>query len=291
VPRAAPVLVLAVPAARSAASAEIADGITSVAGTLCPGADIRVGYDGDGDTSLSCLLASVVTAHEGGQEPDEAAGAECPYAAVVIPLAITPDPDRDAALANAVAEAGPAVTLTAHLGPHPLLAGALHDRLAESGLARARRISGLSLVATATGVLVGVAGGEPALRAAGTIAILLTARLGVPVAPVSLSSTDSLEGGVAALREAGASRFALAPYLIGPEISQQKLATLAAAVEAECTPPLGAHHAIGQLVTMRYGAALLDHQPPGPPPAARLGRVTPRIAPRRPAPTSGAWPG
>jgi hypothetical protein len=293
VPRAAPVLVLAVPAAESAASTKIASGITSVVGVLCPRADIQVGYDGDREMSLSCLLASIVAAREGEQG---AGDDECPYAAVVIPLAVTPDPDRDAALANAVAQAGPAVTRTAHLGPHPLLAAALHDRLAEAGLVQARRISGLSLVETAMGVLVGVAGGEPALRAAETVCVLLTARLGVLVAAVSVSSRNSMEDGVARLREAGASRFALAPYLVGPEISPAELATIAAGVGAECALPLGSHHAIGQLVTMRYGAALLDHRPPGapppgPPPAALLGRVTPRTSRRCPRVTSGAWPG
>ena len=185
--------------------------------------------------------------------PDEG----CPYAAVVVPVSIAPDPGRDAVLASEVTRAGPAVTLTPHLGPHPLLAGALHDRLAEAGLVQARRISGLSLVSTTVGVLVGVPGGEPALRAAETVALLLTARLGMPVAAVSLGSAGSIEDGAAALREAGASRLVMAPYVIGHEISPGELAAAAAAAGAECAAAIGAHPAIGQLATMRYGAALL----------------------------------
>ena len=253
-------LVLAVPAAESAATEQIATGIAAVAGTLCPAATIRVGYAGDGAASLPALLSSIVSEHAAApaDEPDL-----CPYAAVVVPLTIAPDPGPDARVADAVGHAGPAVTVTAPLGPHPLLAGALHDRLAEVGLVQARRLSGLSLVSTAVGLLIGAADGEPALRAAETVAVLLAGRLGVPVAAVSLSSRDSLDGGVARLRQAGVSHLALAPYVLGPEISPQQLATVAAAVGADCAPPLGAHPALGQLATMRYGAALLGQPAPG----------------------------
>lgn len=258
-------LVLAVPAAESAATEQIASGIAAVAGTLCPAATIRVGYADDGAASLPTVLASIVTAGEAAPADEDDL---CPYAAVVVPLAIAPDPGPDARIAAMAAQAGPAVTVTPHLGPHPLLAGALHDRLAEAGLVQARRMSGLSLVSTAVGLLVGAAGGgEPALRAAETVAVLLAGRLGVPVAAVSLGSRDSMDGGVARLRQAGVSHLALAPYVLGPEISSQELAAAAAAAGAECAPPLGAHPALGKLATMRYGAALLG-QPATDPAAA-----------------------
>ena len=179
------------------------------------------------------------------------------------PLTRAPTP----ALRTRPRSAGPAVTVTPPLGPHPLLAGALHDRLAEAGLVQARRLSGLSLVSTAIGLLIGAVGGEPALRAAETVAVLLAGRLGVPVAAVLLSSRDSLHGGVARLRQAGVSHLALAPYVLGPEIGPRELAAAAAAAGAECAPPLGAHPALGQLATMRYGAALLG-QPAADPAAA-----------------------
>ena len=184
------------------------------------------------------------------------------------------------------AQAGPAVTVTGPLGPHPLLAGALHDRLAEAGLVQARRLSGLSLVSAAIGLLIGAADGEPALRAAETVAVLLAGRLGVPVAAVSLSSRDSLDGGVARLRQAGVSHLALAPYVLGSEISPQELAAAAAAAGAECARPLGAHPALGQLATMRYGAALLGQPAPGPATAA-----PPPAAPPPAAPPPASAPG
>jgi hypothetical protein len=320
------VLVLAVPAAEPA-SAEIAAGITAVAGMLCPGAGIRIGYAGDGVTGLAAVLAAVKAEREAaghsaagptaaghsaaagngaagngagptaaghsaaagngaghsaagdGGAPD--GGADCPYDAVVVPLAIAPDPGRDAGIAGVADQAGPAVTLTPALGPHPLLAAALHDRLAEARLVAPRRISGLTLVSTAVGVLVCVPGGQAALAAAETVAVLLTARLGVPVAPVLLGSAASLERGVAALREAGASRIAIAPYAVGPELAAGELAAAAAAAGAECAPVLGAHPALGQLVTMRYGAALLDPRgldPRRPDPAGRVPAAP--VAPR-----------
>jgi hypothetical protein len=253
------VLVLAVPAAESAGTEQIAAGIAAVAGTLCPAATIRVGYAGDGAAGLPALLSAIVSEREPApdDEPDV-----CPYAAVVVPLAIAPDAARDARIADVAAQAGPEVTVTAPLGPHPLLAGALHDRLAEAGLVQARRLSGLSLVSSAVGLLIGAVGGEPELRAAETVAVLLAGRLGVPVAAVSLSSRDSLDGGVARLRQAGVSHLALAPYVLGPEISPQELAAVAASAGAECAAPLGAHPALGQLATMRYGAALLGQPAP-----------------------------
>ncbi len=264
---------LAVPAPECAASAEIAAGITAVAGTLCPGAAIRVGYAGDGGTGLAAVLAGVaaeraaVAAGAGAAGDAQDEGVDCPYGAVVIPLAIGPDPGGEALIADTVGQAGPAVVRTPPLGPHPLLAGALHDRLAEARLVPPRRLSGLTLVSTATGVLVAAAGGEPALPAAQTMAVLLTARLGMPVAAVALGCRDSIGSGVAALREAGASRLVMAPYVIGPEIAAGELAAAAAAAGAACAPPLGAHAALGQLVTMRYGMALLG---PGAPLAGQV---------------------
>ncbi|HEV2450618.1 MAG TPA: hypothetical protein VGS62_01670 [Streptosporangiaceae bacterium] len=255
VPSAAPILVLGVPVEESAASVKIAESIASVAGTLCPGADIRAGFAGDGAAGLGSVLASAV--RERADVPAEV----CPFAAVVVPLAIAPDPGRDVTLAGVVAAAGPAVTLTSHLGPHPVLAAALHDRLAEAGLVQVRRFSGLSLVATSVGLLIGAVGGEPGLRGAETVAVLLTARLGIPVAPALLDDPATVERGIALLREAGASRFVLAPYVIGHEISARDLAAVAASLEADCAQPIGAHPSIGQLVTMRYGMALLQPRP------------------------------
>ncbi len=289
---------LAVPAAQSAASEAIATGIADVASSLCPGAVIQAGYADGGRASLAAVLGSIVAARPGGSEAaswdgaaldgGDAAGPDelSPYAAVVVPLAITPDPGRDAWIRQTVAEAGPSVVSTDQLGPHPLLAGALHDRLTETGRVGQRRIAGLSLVKLEVGVLVVAAGGEDARQTAETAAVLLTARLGVPVAAVCLDSKAGLDHGVAALRGAGASHLVMAPYLIGPEAGPGELAGAAAAVGAECAPVIGAHPAIGQLVTMRYGTALLGQQPGGPARAGPLDHAGQRHAGHR---STGSW--
>jgi hypothetical protein len=270
--------VLAIPAAQSAATEEIAIGVADVTGTLCPGVIIQAGYADSGPASLATVLSSVVAARAAGRaaaQTGDASEAEelSPYAAVVVPLAITPDPGRDIWVAQTVAAVGPSVVSTDQLGPHPLLAGALHDRLSETGRVGQRRIAGLSLVKLEVGVLVATVGDEKARQTAETAAVLLTARLGVPVAAVTLSSTESIGNGVAALRGAGASHLVMAPYLIGPEVDPGELARAAAAVGADCAPVVGAHPALGQLVTMRYGTALLGQHPSGPARVSPLGHA------------------
>jgi hypothetical protein len=277
VPRAAPAIVLAVPGVDNPGSAEIANGVAGVVAQLCPGVEIRTGYTQGGPLGLGSLLPAIVAERATGQAGE--LDLDCPYAAVVVPLAITPDPDREAAIdqvvGQIVAQVGPAVIRTPQLGPHPVLAGALHDRLAEAGLVQGRRISGLSLVRLDTGVLIGAVGGEQARLNAETAALMLTARLGVPVAASSLGHRESLEDGVTRLREAGARHLALAPYVVGPEISPANLAAAATAAGAQCGPPLGAHVAVGQLVTMRYGQALLGQRLPATRGMAPLGPARP----------------
>jgi hypothetical protein len=292
--------VLAVPAAQSAASEVIATGVADVASTLCPGAVIQAGYADGGRSSLAAVLNSIVAERAGGPAAPAAAAWDggptedrdaaepdglSPYAAVVVPLAITPDAGRDAWIRQTVAAVGPCVASTDQLGPHPLLAGALHDRLSETGRVGQRRIAGLSLVKLEVGVLVVTTGGEDARQTAETAAVLLTARLGVPVAAVSLDNRAGLDHGVAALRGAGASHLVMAPYLIGPETGPDELAAAAAAVGAECAPVIGAHPAIGQLVTIRYGAALLGQHPSGPARSGPLDQARQHSA----GPGAGGW--
>jgi hypothetical protein len=259
VPRAAPALVLAVPAAESAATDELVSGIASVAAGLCPGAVICAGYTGQSSASLATVLASVLRSHDDqGETGDGEDTVASRYAAVVVPLALGPDQARDAAIAQTVAQAGPAIALTPYLSPHPVLGGALHDRLAEGGLVGSRRISGLSLVTLSVGVAVAAPGGEAVRQTVEAASIMLAARLGMPVAPACLGSQGSIDSAIATLRQSGATQLAIAPYVIGPEADLQQLAAVAAATGAQCGPPVGAHPAIGQLVTMRYGAALLE---------------------------------
>jgi hypothetical protein len=241
----APALVLAVPGPASARSAEVASEIAEEASKSCPGADVRVGYL---EGSLQRLTDAMVFEH--------APAAATDLRGVVVPLLTAPKPRVDEAIEELIEQAAAPLLLAAHLGPHPLLAEALHARLAEAGLARQSRARGLSIVPAANGVLVLADGGDEAVQAAGVAAVLLAARLAAPTTPASISDLDGIRSALSRLRAAGVSQPALAPCVIGPETDPATLAEVAAATGAPCSAPLGAHQAIGQLVAIRYGAAL-----------------------------------
>ena len=241
----APALVLAVPGRADADTSEIGPRVASIAGLSCPGVDIRVGYlEGDDLLVSECLLPAGPE-HDGDQFPS-----------VIVPLLLSPNANIDAALRQLAAQPAIPAVLASHLGPHPLVAEALHTRLADAGLARQARSTGLSISADGRGVVVLADVGEQAASAAGVAAVLLASRLSVPVVPASLGDPASIVDAVNRLTESGAPRPALAPCLIGPETNISVLDDLSAALGAPCAPTLGAHQAIGQLVAIRYGAAL-----------------------------------
>ena len=242
----APALVIAVPGHAKADSDEIGQRVAATAGLSCPGVDIRVGYlDGDELTASECLLPDGPQAEDHDQFPS-----------VVVPLLMSPNASIDVRLQQLTANSPIQAVLAAHLGPHPLVAEALHARLADAGLARQARSTGLSISAESRGVVVLADIGEEAMSAAGVAAVLLASRLSVPVVPASLGDPASIVDAVNRLSESGAARPVLAPCLIGPETNVSVLEDLSAALGAPCAPTLGAHQAIGQLVAIRYGAAL-----------------------------------
>ncbi len=269
VPSHAPALVLAVPGAACEASDDISTKIVTFASGSCPGVVVRAGYLEGVQATLAAVLAAL------------RAGGDAGPAAVVVPMLTGPNPRAEAALAKAVAEAGVPVIITGLLGPHPLLGEALHARLAEAGLARAGRMREISIAAAAAGgVIVAAANGGRAtgggtgpgvpvgVQEAGIVAVLLAARLAAHVLPCSLGHAAGLRETAARLRDAGAANLALAPCVIGPETTAGELAAAVAETGARCAQPLGAHPAIGQLVAIRYGAALRDPRIAGAPGAS-----------------------
>jgi hypothetical protein len=78
----------------------------------------------------------------------------------------------------------------------------------------------------------------------------------MPAAPASIDDPASVERALARLRDSGADRPVISPCLIGPETPDGDLEAVAKAVGAPYAAPLGGHAAIGQLVAIRYGAAL-----------------------------------
>ena len=154
-PTDAPPLVIAIPGARNPVADELVSIVADAVSMSCPNATIRAGYlEGDSDRLDNLLQAG---------PPDDSPAAT----AVVIPLLTGPNPRADAALAEAVAGATVPVIATDHLGPHPLIAEAMHARLADASLARASRVRGLSIANSADGIIVLADRGQEAERAAG----------------------------------------------------------------------------------------------------------------------------
>ncbi|MEU8967930.1 hypothetical protein AB0D11_01420 [Streptomyces monashensis] len=274
-PEGAPALVLAVPGAPSTATRGLAEEVVSIARSELPGLDARIGYlDGDDVEfpALRSVLAyaaeeraaryerAVAAGVEGIKEPDGPV-------AVVVPLLAGPDSALLRQIRQSVMDSRVAAELTDALGPHPLLAEALHVRLSEAGLARADRARLFTVATAADGIVLASVGGDEAVQAAGITGMLLAARLAVPVMAAALDQEGSISSVAEQLRSSGSQQLALAPYLIGPEIDAGLLA--AAAEEAGCATAesLGAYPAIGKLALAKYTTALgiAPQQPQGTP--------------------------
>ncbi|NJQ03729.1 sirohydrochlorin chelatase [Streptomyces zingiberis] len=281
-PEGAPALVLAVPGRPTAASRALAEEVVSIARSELPGVHAHIGYvDGGEDDfpALSAVLSqaaadraarlerAAAAAREETGDPEgveEAAGAEVRTPAidpaapdtVVVPLLAGPDSALTRRIRQAVMDSRTSAELTDALGPHPLLAEALHVRLSEAGLARADRARLFTVTTAADGIILATVGGEEAVQAAGITGMLLAARLAVPVLAAALDVEGSITKAAGELRASGSGQLALAPYLIGPELPEGLLE--AAAEEAGCTSgeALGAYPAVGKLVLSQYAAVL-----------------------------------
>ncbi|MER6062991.1 hypothetical protein [Streptomyces sp. NPDC001792] len=274
-PEGAPALALAVPGAPSAATRALAEEVVSIARSELPGLDARIGYlDGDDDEfpTLRAVLVRAAEERTARYEQAVAAGVEGVKepdgpVAVVVPLLAGPDSSLLRQIRQSVMDSRVAAELTDVLGPHPLLAEALHVRLSEAGLARADRARLFTVATAADGIILASVGGEEAVQAAGITGMLLAARLAVPVMAAALDQEGSISSVAEQLRSSGSQQLALAPYLIGPEIDPALLA--AAAEEAGCATAeaLGAYPAIGKLALAKYTTALgiAPQQPQGTP--------------------------
>ncbi|MFF1926534.1 sirohydrochlorin chelatase, partial [Streptomyces sp. NPDC058221] len=253
-PEGAAALVLAVPGTPSSATRSLAEEVISIARSELPGLNALIGYL-DGDDAEYPTLASVL-AHSAAErvarfEQATAAGREVAPpegpAAVVVPLLAGPDSALVQRIGQAITDSQAPAELTDVLGPHPLLAEALHVRLSEAGLARADRARLFTVATAADGIVLATVGGEEAVQAAGITGMLLAARLAVPVMAAALDVEGSVASIAAQLKDAGSLQLAVAPYLVGPEVAEGLLDS--AVKEAGCASaePLGAYPAIGKL--------------------------------------------
>ncbi|MFB9471917.1 sirohydrochlorin chelatase [Nonomuraea salmonea] len=225
----APVLVLATPGTTDGVAEEIA----AVVRVDNPQIEVRL-------TSVSDLADSLPSGRE----------------AVVVPLLTWDDPAVLAEIGKAVAATGSGAVVTEALGPHPLLAEALHIRLAERGLARADRVRLLNVSSPVDAVILGTVGGERAVHAVQATAVLLASRLTLPVVAASLDSEPGVPVAAQRLRAAGAERLAIAPCMIGHEAPYALIEQAAAAINAGHAEPLGSHSAVAELVARAYGSQL-----------------------------------
>jgi hypothetical protein len=247
-PEGAPVLVLAVPGSPTAAALSLAEEVVSIARSELSGLDPRIAFV-DGDDADFPSLRGVL-----GQVAAERPGEDT--SAVVVPLLAGPEAAVLRRIRQAVADSKAQVELTEVLGPHPLLAEALHVRLSEAGLARADRARLFTVATAADGIILATVGGEEAAQAASVTGLLLAARLAVPVLAAALDEDGAIAQAAAQLRSSGSSTLALAPCLIGPEIAPQLLHTAAAEAGCSGADALGPYPAVGKLVVTQYASAV-----------------------------------
>ncbi|MGK4585038.1 sirohydrochlorin chelatase [Kitasatospora sp. HPMI-4] len=149
------------------------------------------------------------------------------------------------------------VSIAPALGPDPLLAAALRDRLAEAGwdCDRPSVAARPDCRAPRAVVLAGAGSGDRAANA-GTarMARLLQERLGVPVAAAYLSAAAPTPAeAVAAFRARGHRHVAVAGYLLAPGFFTRRAARAGGCLTSA---PLGPHEAVARLVLHRYDQAL-----------------------------------
>ncbi|MFG3229604.1 sirohydrochlorin chelatase [Kitasatospora sp. NPDC048194] len=223
----APVLLAVAHGSRDPAARTATRALLRLVRSLRPELTVRCGFLDLAQPALAAALA-----HLSGAQP------------ILVPLLLGTGyhvrVDLPAALATADL---PPTHLAPALGPHPLLAEALADRLAEAGAP-----------ADAPVVLAGAGSSDPsALADTARMAELLATRLGRPVAPAHLSAAEPTpHQAVAALQAAGHPAVALAPYLLSPGFFARRAATTPARWSGA---PLGAHPAVARLVLHRYDQA------------------------------------
>ncbi len=187
---------------------------------------------------------------------------------VVVPLLLGPGYHTRVDIPTAVAEAtrttGVRARVAPPLGPHPLLAQALADRLVEAGWRRQPVRAGVMNASVgrtpasprpgesgqATEVVLAAAGSRDpdAWRATTTMAQLLRARLGVAVTPAFVHNpAHRLTDVVAA-----AGRVAVAAYLLASGFFWRRTAEAGGVLTS---PPLGDHPAVVRLILRRYDEA------------------------------------
>ncbi|MGW2258605.1 sirohydrochlorin chelatase [Streptomyces sp. NPDC001780] len=211
---------------------------------LRPGLDVRLGHIELNEPLLTDTLATL--------EADAPDGA-----AVLVPLLLSRGYHVKQDLPAAASVSRRVTLVAAPLGPHPLLAEALHDRLAEAGWPVDALAADPAARRTA-GVVLAAAGSRDPQSAEDTrrTAALLGERLGgVPVLPAYASAASpTVPEALRALAARGRHRTAIASYFTAPGHFATRSTAHAPWIAAA---PLGTHPAMARLLLHRYDEALV----------------------------------
>ncbi|MFI9160704.1 sirohydrochlorin chelatase [Kitasatospora aureofaciens] len=178
--------------------------------------------------------------------------------AVAVPLLLNRAFHAKHDIPAALRAAGSSLPLADVLGPSPLLLAALDRRLAEAGLDL-----GSAAVRSRTGVVLAAAGSSDPAADAATRAVAAEWRRtrGWAAAEVAYASAAGprVPDALAALRAAGATHTAVAPYLLAPGLLPDRIA--AAASDADTVADvLGPAPELAALLLERYDRARLAVQ-------------------------------
>jgi sirohydrochlorin ferrochelatase len=192
---------------------------------LACGPDVRLGWIELVEPDVPTVLADIA--------PDRAA--------IMVPLLLSSGYHDRVDLPAAIAAARPGTAHAPVLGPDPLLAVALADRLAEAGWHPGDAV-----------VLAGAGSSDPdAVASVRTQAALLAAELatrtGVP-AEVTVGFGSAAAPTVAEAVAGHDTRVVIAPYLLAPGFFAERLREAGADLVAE---PLGPHPAVLELILRR----------------------------------------
>lgn len=182
-----------------------------------------------------------------GPTPSDVLSALPAGPAVVVPAFLANGYHVHVDIPTFVAASGhPDVTVTAALGASPQIVGVLVDRLIESGWR-----PGDSVILAAAGT-----SDERAKQDLRATATLLAGAIGCRVElAYAATGTPSVADAVAAERAAGATRVAVASYLLADGLFQDRLHRSGADL---VTAPLGMHPGVARLIATRFREARLS---------------------------------
>ena len=219
-------LLLAAHGSRDAAAQGSIDRIADLVRAELPGVDVVVGYLDHSEPDVPAALALLLRDND---------------SVTVVPLLFAPGRHYDVDLPALVG--GHNVTLTPPLGPDPLVAAALRDRLIE-----AETPAGAFVVVVSAG-----SRDAAAARSTEATARLLAEGTGWDV--VGTDATADLARVIASSDAHAAGAVAVSPLLLAPGAFAERIATAAYDAGADIVAaPIADHPAIAVLVAKRYTA-------------------------------------